>query len=591
MARPSLKIRLLSTTLLSMWLIWAAAGAMIYSAYYRSLYEQMDESLFAHAQALQAQVRFEPPPKAHWRDTGGVLPPHPEDDDDRDVSPPRSDQDDKEVERYAGQAPFEMDRNYPSRSKGRRDGGRRSKSQRRQPAGDASGSEDHGPNWRPSLELFRQTEAYTPGGRQTVEDEYQVLKLPNREIVAESPQLRDADLQVDTEGSVVYDIVLADGRKARAVTMRFHVSASGPPHLPHPTSDAVVTVARPTEEMRKDLAEMVRLIAAAGLIGASLIAIAVGLSIRFSLAPVSQLENQIRAIGEQNLTQRVDASTAPVEIAGMGERINDLLERLEGAFDRERGFIADAAHELRTPITALKATTELALSQERDPEEYQKLLQRNASVLEGVHSLLEKLFLLARLDNHQVSLQSEKIDLHEVVENIWEEVTLVAGRTDICWDNQVLTSMQPETDVDLICVIISNLLRNAAEHVDEHGRVMVQTVPHAMGWRLFVSNTGCTLSKDQLSNIFDRFWQGDENRSSTGKNAGLGLAITKRAVEILGGKIYVRKTEGERIVFTVEVPTFSSSPPVSSKRGRRQAAVADEITYRVVRPGVTDRKG
>jgi two-component system heavy metal sensor histidine kinase CusS len=392
---------------------------------------------------------------------------------------------------------------------------------------------------------------------------FEVRTWPKGELVARSPALQDAVLPepIFTNPPTVRTVMLRKDLRVRVASERFDIT-DGPPDHPSPATTVCVTVARSTQRIEGEMRRLLVLLIGAGLWSAALMSAAVFMSVHVGLAPVIRLAEQLRTIGERNLSRRADADDAPSEIKPLAQCVNDLLNRLERAFDRERGFIADAAHELRTPLSAMRTATDIALHGSRDGEAYRKTLEKHRAVLGDMNELVEKLLLLARLDNAQVPIRHESIRVRDLIDATWEQVSLAVGRSGVQWRNDVPEFVTWHADPELACLVLVNLLRNALQYVNDGGRIAVTMIDDGGATRLRFANTGCTLTDDQLPAVFDRFWQADSARGRTGENAGLGLAIALRAARLMHGDIAVARGPNDWIHVDValgQVPSGGQS--------------------------------
>jgi signal transduction histidine kinase len=236
-----------------------------------------------------------------------------------------------------------------------------------------------------------------------------------------------------------------------------------------------------------------------------------------------------------------------VELAVVTNRLDELLSRLGAAFARERDLTAEVAHELRTPLAGLRATIELALDRERPADRYRSALEQSLAITRETERLVESLLSLARLDAGQTGLHATPLDLDQLVRDGLDKVTARARERNLT----VVTELQPVTltsDRAKLAVVIANLLDNATTYADDGGEIRVTLADDT----LRVSNTGCTLSPDQVGRVFERFWRADASRSPEG-HSGIGMPLTQKLVELLGGTIAVEARDG-RFIATVRLP-------------------------------------
>jgi len=370
-----------------------------------------------------------------------------------------------------------------------------------------------------------------------------------------SPELGDTSLprfSGPDGGPACRELVLANGEAARALGVRFTpiqeseytLTADGIERTEATGYPVILVVARSTEELdaRLRLLRML-LLAAWGLtmaVGLAAVLFTVGRGLR----PLHALARRIAAVREDDLSVRISPEPMPVELAPVVEKLNDLLRRLEAAVERERGFAADVAHELRTPLAGVRTTIEVALSRRRQADEYAEALHDSFVIVERMQTMVERLLMLAHLEGGRVPSERETVPLGELVDACWAAVSGAARSRGIRFENGISPDAACVADRDSLIMIFTNLLENTVEYADEGGRIWTASRRLDSVVEVTVANTGCALSPDETSQVFERFWRGDASRSDTGVRCGLGLALLQRLVSVLGGKTSVRVLDG-----------------------------------------------
>ncbi len=373
--------------------------------------------------------------------------------------------------------------------------------------------------------------------------------------LAESPVVRWAELPHGQRGRAVgFTFTPEIEREKRAVD-------DGPAGLRDPSAGTITLVmARDTTRIDALLARLAMLLASVGLLSVAVSAGVLWLVVRRSLRPVRRLAAQIGRLGQENLSARIDAADVPGELHLVTARLNDLLRRLEAAFQRERAFSADVAHELRTPLAGLRSTLDVTLSRLRTPEDYRKALSDCLRVTAQMQVMVEKLLELASLEAGEAPVELEPVLPNELIRAAWQplEDSAAARRLQLRWN---LGRQQPVvTDSSLLDLIVRNILENAVEYADEGGTVRIETSPGNHRAEIRVSNTGATLSQEEAGHVFERFWRGDAARSGIGIHAGLGLSLVSRAAAILHGQITVQSRVGGQFAIAVVVPSAQATP-------------------------------
>ncbi len=276
--------------------------------------------------------------------------------------------------------------------------------------------------------------------------------------------------------------------------------------------------------------------------------------VREGLAPLDAIAAEIAAIDQKNLAARIAAARAPSEIVPIKDTLNDLLERLEEAFKRERRFTADVAHELRTPLAGLRSTIEVTLIRQRENAEYQTALAESLSIVASMNAMVNNLLMLARLDARQVTLAAEQIRLAELVDAAWRPFADKAFQSQMTFENCIPADLTCQSDPEHLAMVLANLLENAAEYTNEAGQIRIAAQRTGDSLQVTFSNTGCKLTDDQVSKVLDSFWRADESRSDATVHSGLGLALVKRITTALGGAVTARIDPPDTFEITLTLP-------------------------------------
>ena len=282
-------------------------------------------------------------------------------------------------------------------------------------------------------------------------------------------------------------------------------------------------------------------------------AIAGGVLIRRMLRPVTDLSAMMSEIEVSDLSERLAWDGPPDELGRLCTTFDRLLDRLESAFERERRFTADASHEMRTPLSVMRAEIELALTRDRSADDYRQALERLRRETERLELLTESLLLTAREAAGEVG---ETIDLLRVARDAATRMASVAGRHEIALicDGAGATCVRADSALveSALVALIDNSLRHGS------GATSIALTVHATGANGFVtvSDNGRGFSDGALAEATSRFWRDDLARSTPG--SGLGLAIVRATIERFGGKIELRNNGAEGAVVTLSLPIAKS---------------------------------
>ena len=267
------------------------------------------------------------------------------------------------------------------------------------------------------------------------------------------------------------------------------------------------------------------------------------------LAPLRALAEAITKLDEHALATRLAGLEAPAELEVVIGRLDELLARLEAAFARERELTAEVAHELRTPLAGLRTTIEVALDRERTGDQYRTALAGCLAICDQTQRTVEILLSLARLDAGTVRARSEHVDVAALTGEIAADFIPRAAERSL----ELAIELQPsntEADADKLRIVLANLLDNAVSYADPGTTVRVEVATTTVR----ISNQ---TQLDDASQVFERFWRADGAR--TAGHTGLGLALSRKLVEVCGGEITAELVEG-RFVATVELSSRSHVP-------------------------------
>lgn len=261
--------------------------------------------------------------------------------------------------------------------------------------------------------------------------------------------------------------------------------------------------------------------------------------VRMSLHPLARISARIKLMDIDALGERLDTASAPDEVRVVIDCLNGLLDRLHDAFQRERAFSANVAHELRTPLAGLRSTIDVALAKPVESADYRRSLQRCLTICKQAESLTENLLMLARLDANQCQLQPDTVLLDDLLRKAWASV---ASRADsrgleVVWS--LGEQLELTTDVALLSLILRNLFDNAVSYADQGSRIEADASIAQGVATINVRNAAARLPQDLAQRVFDRFWRADASRSGNGEHAGLGLALCREAARVLDGQLTV----------------------------------------------------
>jgi heavy metal sensor kinase len=273
-----------------------------------------------------------------------------------------------------------------------------------------------------------------------------------------------------------------------------------------------------------------------------------------SLAPLGWMAEQARRISGSNLDTRLEIGRAAEELETLAGSFNELLARLVQTFASMRRFVADASHELRTPIAVIRGEAEVALSQERTAAVYRETLAVILDESRRISRLVDDLLNLARADAGNVQLQVREFYFGDLLRDCCRSVQALAAARGIAVECRSPEDVPYRGDEELLHRLVMNLLDNAIRHTPPGGRAEVSLEARDGELRMAVSDTGTGIAPEALPHLFDRFYRGDQARSRQDGGFGLGLAIVKWVAESHGGSAGVSSQPGAGSTFTVTLP-------------------------------------
>lgn len=278
-----------------------------------------------------------------------------------------------------------------------------------------------------------------------------------------------------------------------------------------------------------------------------------------SFSPVGKMTSIARRIEVGDLHERVPVPRAQDELQKLALTFNEMIERLEKSFARQRRFVADASHELRTPVAAIRSMTDVTLASSAavSPDEYRAVLHDVNVEAERLGRLISDLLLLARVDENKMPLEREVVRFDRLVADVAATMELLATEKNITLSVEAGESAPVLGDEARLIQVIMNLVDNAVKYTGEGGSVTLRVHVKDGSVYLSVSDTGTGIGPEHLEHIFERFYRVDPSRSLAAGGTGLGLSIVEWVVRAHGGTISVASKAGQGSTFTVQLPLAS----------------------------------
>jgi two-component system, OmpR family, sensor kinase len=304
----------------------------------------------------------------------------------------------------------------------------------------------------------------------------------------------------------------------------------------------------------------------------------VSVSVAYVLAgntfkPVDQLINEVEAITDgRSLHRRVPTDEADEELARLSETLNRMIGRLQTSFGALRRFTADASHELKTPLTVVRANVERAMHPSGDSHERMQALEEAMQEIARMSDLVDSLLTLARADEGRFDLHREPIHLEPLVRDVYETAVILGEDAEVTVSLPLVEDAVVQGDATRLRQLFLNLITNAIKYTPKGGHVeMTLSLRNNNEAGFAVRDTGVGIAAADLPHVFDRFWRADRARSrrlsgdgravSERGGFGLGLAICQWIAQAHGGSITAQSRLGRGSIFTVLLPVTAQESP------------------------------
>lgn len=287
-----------------------------------------------------------------------------------------------------------------------------------------------------------------------------------------------------------------------------------------------------------------------------------------SLRPLEATIDELTAITDgKSLHRRLPIDPGGTdELARLTQAANGMFARLEHSFAAQQRFVAEASHELKTPLMVLRAGVERALTNPKVPSESLEPLDESLEEINRMSELVDSLLTLARADEGRAPLALEDHELNELVGEAAETAQILGEAKSLRVQAEVPSRpVVLPIDRNRIRQLLLNLVTNAVKYTPAGGEIGLGLADEGNVVSLIVRDTGIGIASGDLPHIFDRFWRADPARSRDleGTGTGLGLAITKWIAEAHGGTISVQSRPGRGTIFTVSLPRSPAGPGAS----------------------------
>jgi len=278
---------------------------------------------------------------------------------------------------------------------------------------------------------------------------------------------------------------------------------------------------------------------------------------RKALSPIAQVSKQLKKISAENLKDRVPEPKTGDEIEELSQTFNSLLDHLDQAFVRERQFIGDVAHELKTPVATLKGGIEVTMSKDRTKEEYKQAFSETLIDVNRLSSTIKNILDLAWIGADNVSLGDNHFNLSDSLAELKEIAAKLAAQKHITLKGEIALGIEVGGAEDKISRAVLNIIDNAIKYTPAGGSLTLSLRRKKGNAVIEVKDTGIGIPETELERIFERFYRGSKAVKTLG--SGLGLAITQGIVNAHHGEIQVTSKVGKGTLVLITFPLFQNS--------------------------------
>jgi signal transduction histidine kinase len=359
-----------------------------------------------------------------------------------------------------------------------------------------------------------------------------------------------------------------DGSRVRTVTLRAALRQS--PEAP--IEPAVITFRGSAAGVDRILSQLLIALLATVLVGGVIAAAVAWRVARAALRPLRSTADVVGSIDERSLNRRIEEKNLPPELLPVASRLNEMLARLERSLRQRQQFLADASHELRTPVAALLAAMEVALRHPRDAEGYRETIESSLTDARLLQRLVETLLAQVRLGDAGPLYEDVPVDVAALVHECVTVIRPLASAGSIVVRSDGEVGLVWVTQRQRIQSILMNLLGNAVEHSGSGVTVTARWRVVNGALELSVEDTGKGIPAEHAAHLFEPFYRVDSARSSG--HLGLGLCLVKTHCEALNGSCSVQSEVGKGATFIARIPPAlpansdeKESSPVELSRG------------------------
>ncbi|NOY78488.1 MAG: HAMP domain-containing protein [Calditrichaeota bacterium] len=312
-----------------------------------------------------------------------------------------------------------------------------------------------------------------------------------------------------------------------------------------------VTIARPIEEVDESLNKLALVFSIAILGTVLLIGLGSYFITRRVLSPITLITRKANQISHTNLNERIEGVQSNDELGALANTLNGLLDRLQKAFESQQRFLADAAHELKTPLAVLRAHWEEELNNAGLQADLREKLAHDVELLSRLNHLINSLLLLSKTENVSAEFSFEPVNLADLLNEVVSDASVLAAAKKQTLEIGRLDSQVILGDRDRLYQMVFNIVENAVKYTPEGGQIKIEAQQKNGRVEISVTDNGPGIPAEDVPHLFDRFYRVKKDRSRETGGSGLGLAISQLIARIHGGTITVTSEVGKGSRFEI----------------------------------------
>lgn len=272
-----------------------------------------------------------------------------------------------------------------------------------------------------------------------------------------------------------------------------------------------------------------------------------------SIKPVASIIETSNNISRENLKSRIPLPVNKDELFVLSQTINNLLDRIENAVEREKQFTSDASHELRTPLAVIKGTLEVLVRKPRDQKEYEEKVNFCIKEVDRLNFMVDELLLLARLENQKQSLKIERVFLNATVLDTLTRYSEKIRTKNIEIVNEFQEDIYIKTDLYLFSIILANIISNALKYSQQNGKIEITLKTEKGKVYCIIKDNGLGILEEDLKKVLNPFYRSNASENPEIKGTGLGLSIVKRLCSLLKIAFQIQNNEERGVSVTLMI--------------------------------------